>query len=210
MKKGLLLIISGPSGVGKNTICQGLCERIPGFHYSVSLTTRPPRPGEKDGIDYYFVDEEYFLKLRDEHALLEWAEVYGYYYGTPSRRVEEERDKGLDVILEIDPQGARKIRENLQEGIYVFLLPPSLKDLWERIQKRGTDSPESMRLRFAAACRELEEAREYDYVVINEQIAGAVKYLEAIIIAEKCRSGRSLGTIERLLKEGDEGDVPSC
>lgn len=208
MKKGLLLIISGPSGVGKNTICEGLCERIPNLYYSVSVTTRPPRPGEVEGVNYFFVEEGHFQKLRDEKALLEWARVYGHYYGTPSRRVEEERNKGHDVILDIDIQGAKKIRENVQEGIYVFLAPPSMKDLQERIETRGADAPEAIRLRFKAACKELGEAVNYDYIVINDHIMETVTFLEAIIMAEKCRFSRNKGIIEKLLKEGDESDLP--
>ncbi|MGI5875347.1 MAG: guanylate kinase [Dethiobacteria bacterium] len=208
MKKGLLLIISGPSGVGKNTICQGLCERIPNLYYSISITTRPPRPGEEEGVNYYFVKEEHFKRLRDEHALLEWAKVYGHYYGSPSRQIEKERNKGRDVILEIDIQGAKKIRENVQEGIYIFLVPPSMKALWQRISTRGTDTPEAMKMRFTAACRELKEAMNYDYVVVNDHIMETVKFLEAIIMAEKCRPGRNKGIIEKLLEEGDDDDLP--
>jgi guanylate kinase len=210
MKKGLLIIISGPSGVGKDTICQDLCRTIPNLYHSVSVTTRPPREGEKDGVNYFFLKKDQFFKLKKENALLEWAQVYNNYYGTPSQQIEEYRKKGYDVILEIDTQGAGQVKKKSQEGVYIFLIPPSMKTLWSRIQKRGADAPRAAQARFAAAYGELREVWNYDYLVMNDDLSQTVDALKAIIVAEKCRVGRNKEMIRKLLKEGDEGDLSLC
>ncbi|MEW5921800.1 MAG: guanylate kinase [Bacillota bacterium] len=207
MQEGLLLIISGPAGVGKGSVCQALCRHNPNLYYSVSFTTRPPRPGERDGVNYLFVDEQKFMELRDGGSLLEWAKVHGNYYGTPAHLVAQMRKEGRDVILEIDTQGARQIRRKFEDGVFVFLLPPTMQDLLRRINKRGADTPEEIKRRFVAAYRELEEMEIYDYLVVNEKIEEAAFNIEAIIAAEKCRIGRYRDVLKQLLEEGDEFDL---
>jgi len=206
-EEGLLLIISGPAGVGKGTVCQVLCRENPRLHYSVSLTTRSPRPGEQDGVSYFFVSEDDFMTQRDRGQMLEWANVHGNYYGTPAHLVAKMRKEGRDVILEIDTQGARQIRRNIKDGVFVFLLPPTMQDLLKRIHKRGADAPDAIKRRFANAFRELEELENYDYLVINEEIEAAVLNIKAIIAAEKCRINRHRGILKRLLEEGDIDDL---
>ncbi len=207
MEEGLLIIISGPAGVGKGTLCQVLCRENPRLYYSVSLTTRSPRPGERDGVNYLFVNEEDFMAQRNGGQLLEWANVHGNYYGTPARLVEQMKKEGRDVILEIDTQGANNIRNNIKDGVFVFLLPPTMQDLLKRIYKRGADTPDAIKRRYANAFRELEELEKYDYLVINEEIEAAVLNIKAIIAAEKCRITRHRSLLKRLLEEGDNDDL---
>lgn len=198
MKKGALFVISGPSGTGKGTICTKLCQQNPKLHCSVSITTRFPRKGEEDGTNYCFMTEDKFKKLVQQGSLLEWARVYGHFYGTLQQQVEEKRAQGFDVILEIDTQGAKQVRSKIKEAAFIFLLPPSMEELWARIQNRGTDSPEVIKERFAAAYREVHEIWKYDYVVVNESIPETVRKIEAIILAEKCRVGRDKNILYRL------------
>ena len=207
MEQGLMLIISGPAGVGKGTVCQALCREVSGLYYSVSLTTRQPRPGERDGVNYLFVNKDEFMAQRNKGLLLEWALVHGNYYGTPAHLVDQMRKEGRDVILEIDTQGARQIRRNIKDGVFVFLLPPTMQDLLKRIHNRGADAPDAIKRRFANAFRELEELQNYDYLVINEEIEAAVLNIKAIITAEKCRVDRHHGFLKRLLREGDDNDL---
>lgn len=207
MEEGLLLVVSGPAGVGKGSVCKILRSENPNLYYSVSLTTRSPRPGERDGVDYWFVREEQFMKLRDEGSLLEWASVHGNYYGTPALEVKEAIKEGRDVILEIDTEGARQIRRNTNKGAFVFILPPTMQDLLKRIHKRGANTPEEIQRRFAAAYRELEELGHYDYAVINDEIQAAAAHIAAIISAEKCRTARCRNLLKRLKEEGDNIDL---
>ncbi|AEF94139.1 Guanylate kinase [Desulfotomaculum nigrificans CO-1-SRB] len=186
-KQGLLIVISGPSGAGKGTICQALLERDSSFCLSVSCTTRPPRSGEKHGINYYFVGKEEFQRLIDEDQLLEYAKVYDNYYGTPRQFVVEKLAQGRDVILEIDIQGALQIKQKYPQGILIFLVPPTLSILQERLTKRGTDSPEVIAHRLNCVCDELSNTSQYDYLVTNDTVEHAVEMIEAIIKAEKCR-----------------------
>lgn len=204
MAKGVLIVLSGPSGTGKGTVCQDLCRKNPNLYCSISVTTRPPRKGEKDGENYYFISEERFQELVEQGAFLEWARVYGNFYGTLRQQVEEKLHEGFDVLLEIDIQGAKLIRQRCKEAVFIFLLPPSMEELWQRIQGRGTDGLEAIKYRFDAAYQELQEIWEYDYVVLNENVSDAVKMIEAIISAEKCSIKKNKDILSRFFKEGEK------
>lgn len=184
--KGQLLVVSGPSGAGKGTICKALIEKNP-IWISTSCTTRKPRIGEVDGVNYFFIEREEFLKRIDNDEFLEYAEVYGNFYGTPRSEVLRLLDEGKDVILEIDIQGALKIKSSYPEGVFIFIMPPSMEELRNRITNRGSETPESLKTRLEAAYDEISFASKYDYAVVNDEVDKAVKKIESIIIAEKCR-----------------------
>ena len=187
---GVLIVISGPSGAGKGTLCRRLKKDFPDIYYSVSVTTRSPRQGERQGVDYSFMSIEEFLALRDADGFLEWAEVYGNYYGTPKSLIEESIAGGRDVVLEIDIQGALHVKKQYPEGIFIFIVPPSMKELRRRIEGRGENSPEDISMRIGSAYAELAYVSEYDYVIVNDEVKPAVEKLKSIIIAEKCRPQR--------------------
>lgn len=187
MSKGLLIILSGPSGVGKGTVCTALRPRMPELVYSVSATTRSPREGEQDGINYFFKSREQFLDMIEDDKLLEYAEYVGNYYGTPRDFVEQTLESGRDIILEIEVQGALKVKEKFPEGIFVFLLPPSMDELKDRIRGRGTEHPDVISHRMSVAEDEIGLIRHYDYAVVNDEIDLACKRIESIIIAEHCK-----------------------
>ena len=187
---GLLIVISGPSGAGKGTLCKELRDAMPELNYSVSVTTRAPRVGEKEGINYYYIDKTKFEEMIAENELLEWAKVYDNYYGTPKKQVMEYIEQGEDIVLEIDIQGAMNIKKQYPQGVFVFIVPPSIRELEERITKRGTESAESIKKRLSCASEELSYVTEYDYVVVNDSLTKAAEKLKAIIVAEKCRPQR--------------------
>lgn len=187
---GLLIVISGPSGAGKGTLCSLIKKEFPNVYYSISATTRSPRQGEVDGTDYLFINKEKFFKLKEENGLLEWAEVYGNYYGTPRALVEKNIEEGTDVILEIDIQGALQVKKQFPEGVFIFIVPPSIGELKRRIENRGQNSPEDIQNRLKSVHRELSYVSEYDYVVVNDKIETAIAKLKSIITAEKCRPQR--------------------
>ena len=193
--KGLLIVVSGPSGAGKGTICKELLEKHDDLFISVSATTRQPRAGEVDGVNYHFITKEDFIKRVEQKDFLEYAEVYGNYYGTPKSRVEEMIDSGKNVILEIDIQGALKVKENFKEGVFIFILPPSMEELKQRIIKRGSETPESLMRRFKSAYQEINYISKYNYAVVNDVVDVAVSKIEGIITAEKCRVDRIKDTI---------------
>lgn len=184
--KGQLLVISGPSGAGKGTVCKALIDKNP-IWISVSCTTRTPRDGEIHGVNYYFIEKEEFLDRIDKNDFLEYAEVYGNYYGTPKSEVLKMLDEGKDVILEIDIQGALKIKSAYPDGVFIFIMPPSMEELRNRITNRGSETPESLKTRMESAYNEISFASKYDYAVVNDQVDEAVKKIESIIVAEKCR-----------------------
>ena len=199
MRKGLLVVVSGPSGAGKGTICQALLEKTP-LAYSVSATTRKPRAGEVDGESYYFLSVEAFEKMIEKDELLEWAKVYDNYYGTPLKKVEEKLAAGEDILLEIDTQGAMKVREKFPEGVYIFILPPSLAELERRIRGRDTEKEDVLQKRLAAAIDEIEAGKCYKYVVTNDEVDGAVDSVCAILAAERrlvARNGELFDEIEK-------------
>lgn len=188
--RGLLIVISGPSGAGKGTICKSFLERNKDVALSVSATTRSPRQGEVEGINYYFMSKEQFKEKIEADDFLEYAEVYDNYYGTPKSNVEEILESGRDVILEIDIQGALKVKENTKDGVFIFILPPSMQELKQRIINRGSETPESLMKRFKSAYKEINFISKYNYAVVNDKVDIAVEKLEAIIAAEKCRVDR--------------------
>jgi len=185
----LLIVISGPSGVGKDTVIQRMKERQLEFHFVVTATTRPPRPGERNGVDYFFVSREEFARMIDEGELLEYAIVYNDYKGIPKQQVREALASGKDVIMRIDVQGAATVRKICPEAVLIFLTTETEKELVERLQKRKTEAPEGLRLRIATARQELKRMNEFDYVVVNreDQLEETVDTIIAIIQAEHHR-----------------------
>ncbi len=190
MSKGFLLVISGPSGSGKGTVSKELLSRNDDIVFSISSTTRKPRPTEVDGVNYFFLEEEEFKKKVAENQFLEHAYVHTNYYGTPRDFVLEEIDKGEIVLLEIDVQGALQVKKNYKNVVFVFLLPPTMDELRNRIIKRGTESEEDIETRFKNAFEELDFVGEYDYFVVNDKVEEAVLDIEHIIQAEKLRVKR--------------------
>lgn len=180
---GKLFVLSGPSGAGKGTICNQLLKETE-IELSISMTTRNPRPGEADGISYYFVTKEEFLKHIEEDGFLEYAQVYGNYYGTPKEPVLRKLAAGVDVILEIDMQGALKVKENFPEGVFIFILPPSMAELRKRLTGRGTESAEAIELRLGETLKELSYIDKYDYCVVNGKLEEAVARVKSIAVAE--------------------------
>ena len=188
MRKGLLILISGPSGTGKGTVCDLLRQKHPEISYSISATTRQPRPGEQDGVNYYFYTKEKFQEMIDQGQLLEWAEVYGNFYGTPKQKVLDRLEAGEDILLEIDTQGALNVMKVMPEGLFIFLLPPSLEELAARLKGRGTETEESLHRRLGAAVDEIKLATKYRYVVVNDKVEDAQETIAKIIEAEHHRS----------------------
>jgi guanylate kinase len=199
-EKGILFVLSGPSGVGKGTVRKALFEQDTDLQYSISMTTRKPREGERDGIDYFFKEKEDFEQLIKVNKLLEWAEYVGNYYGTPRDYVEQTIEEGKDVFLEIEVQGALQVRENFSEGVFIFLIPPSLEELKNRIVGRGTEAANIVNDRLHTAKEEIEMMGAYDYVVVNDKVENAVKRVKAIVTAEHARRDRVEKQYRRLLE----------
>ena len=203
---GTLVVISGPSGAGKGTICRELVKRNDNVKLSISMTTRLPREGEVDEINYYFVSKEEFEQRIKDNKFLEYAIVHnGKYYGTPKDKVEEMLNDGKDVILEIDIQGALAINNLIPEAVFIFIMPPSMEILKERLINRNTETKEQILERFTKAYIEINEVSKYNYVVINDEVDEAVKKIEAILLSEKCRVDRiedvDLNNKEELIHE---------
>ena len=188
--KGSLFIVSAPSGAGKTTLCNQLLKEFPGVRHSVSYTTRPPRRGEVNDRDYTFVDEEEFRKPMEEGEFVEWAKVHGNLYGTSRRRLDGIRNEGVDVILDIDVQGARHLRATYGNGVYIFILPPSIETLRRRLDDRMSNSPEEIDGRMRRAVEEIAEYKNYDYVIVNDIFEEALAELKAVVIAERARSNK--------------------
>ncbi len=193
MEKGNLFIISAPSGTGKTTILKRVISELESIVFSVSHTTRTPRIGEKEGVDYFFVEKDTFETMQKKGLFLEWAEVHANLYGTSSHAVKELTEQGKDVILDIDVQGARQVMDKVREKVFfVFIAPPSLQELEKRLANRGTESESVISTRLKNAHDEMKSLEHYDYVIVNEQVDRAVEVLKSIIIAERSRKRRSV------------------
>ena len=202
-KQGLLLVVSGPSGCGKGTVCKEIRRRNPEIRVSVSATTRFPRTGETHGVDYFFVSDDQFQEMIDTNSLLEYAKIYsGRSYGTPKKYVMDMLDNGHDVILEIDMQGALQVKKQYDEAILIFLIPPTLTELRNRLVGRGTEKEEVINERFNSAKNELSYINQYNYVVLNDDVNKAADKIQAIISAEKCVAKRNLYVLQTLLEGG--------
>lgn len=201
MRKGLLMVVSGPSGTGKGTVCSELLQETSELAYSISATTRAPREGEVDGKNYYFLTKERFEQIIAEGGFLEYANVYGNYYGTPLAKIEERRAAGQDILLEIDIQGALNVMEKCPDGLFVFLLPPSIEELERRLRGRGSETEESLARRMGSARKEIAIGKRYQYVVVNDTVAHAVATIKEIITAEHCRVDRNQHLFEELERE---------
>ena len=200
MSKGLLIVVSGPSGTGKGTVCSELLSQAQDLAYSISATTRQPRAGEVDGKNYYFMDKADFEKKIAEGGFLEYANVYGNYYGTPLGKIEERLAEGVDILLEIDTQGALNVMEKCPDGLFIFLVPPSLAELERRIRGRGSETEESLQKRMGSARKEIEDGKKYGYVVVNDTVKNAVQRIMAIRTAEHCRMDKNQEIFEELAK----------
>ncbi|MFV8827094.1 guanylate kinase [Alkalihalobacterium sp. APHAB7] len=199
-EKGLLIVLSGPAGVGKGTVCSALRQENTDIQYSVSATTRAPREGEVDGVNYFFKSRDEFEEMIKNDALLEWAEYVGNYYGTPIDYVKKTIDEGNDIILEIEVQGALKVKERLPEGVFIFLMPPSLAELRKRIEGRGTETAEVINKRMTVAKEEIDMMKKYDYVVENDEVQAAVNRIKAIVTAEHCKRERLIEKYKQLVE----------
>ncbi|TVY08741.1 guanylate kinase [Paenibacillus cremeus] len=200
-EKGILIVLSGPSGVGKGTVCKALRECSSDIIYSVSATTREPRQGEVDGVNYFFKSREQFQQLIEQDQMLEWAEYVGNYYGTPRKFVEDTLASGKDIILEIEVQGALKVKQKFPEGVFIFLLPPSLTELESRIVGRGTETEDVIRSRMSVAVEEIALMEHYDYAIVNDQVDLACQRIRSILTAERCRKDRMVSKIQHWMAE---------
>lgn len=199
MAKGLLLVVSGPSGAGKGTICNLVREQLPEMGYSISVTTRQPRTGEVDGVNYFFKTVNQAKEMIAKGELLEYAEVYGNYYGTPRQFVMDQLEAGKDVMLEIDIQGALQVKKRFPEGVFVFIVPPSLEILAQRLRGRGTDAEDVIARRLASAVDELKYASAYDYVLVNNVAEDEAAKLANILECERSRSARVQPVVDAII-----------
>ncbi|KJY55114.1 Guanylate kinase [Lactobacillus kullabergensis] len=201
-EKGLLLVLSGPSGVGKGTVKSAIVKnKVFPFEYSVSMTTRKPRPGEVNGKDYYFVTQERFKQAIKQNELLEYNQYVNNFYGTPMTPVEKMLDAGKDVLLEIDVNGAKKVRKQMPDGVFIFLTPPDLHTLHTRLENRGTESEDVIMGRIKQARQEILVMQDYDYAVVNDTVANAVDHIKAIVEAEHVSVKRVINTYRKMVKE---------
>jgi len=200
-KKGIIFVVSGPSGSGKSTLCRQMVRWFPNLRFSISHTTRPIRRGDQEGKDYFFISDEQFQRMIDQGAFWEWAMIYGYRYGTSRKMLEGLLAEGCDVILDIDGQGARQLREKKIPAVFIFVLPPSMAELERRLSRRKTEGSEGLHERLGKARAEMEEARGYDYLVVNDELKKTQENLKSILRAEACRKERMTDVWESILKE---------
>jgi len=189
MSKGILFVLSGPSGVGKGTVLEALMKNFKEVEYSVSATTRERRPGEIDGEDYFFISEERFKELKKNDKFIESAKVHNNYYGTPKKYVDRTLAEGKDIILEIDIQGAKQVKEKYPNAVFIFLKPPSIEELKNRLQKRNTENDKTKKVRLKNAKTEIQEISEYDYTILNDEVENAVSELKRVILKEQNKKG---------------------
>ena len=214
-RRGILFIISAPSGTGKTTLCKQLAANIPGLWHSISYTTRQPRPGEEHGREYFFTDEATFQSMIERHEFVEWARVYGHLYGTPRKSLAEKIDQGIDVLLEIDIQGALQVKKKFEDAVSIFILPPSMAALRDRLQTRASDTTDEIQRRMQKVKEEVWSYREYAYIVRNDDLACSLRDLESIFLAERLKTKRlDMTWLETnfILKDdskpGDRKDLP--
>ena len=189
-RRGILFIISAPSGTGKTTLCKQIVTSVPGLWHSVSYTTRKPRPGEQSGREYFFIGEKQFQEMVARNEFMEYAHIYGNWYGTPRKALMDNMEKGIDVLLEVDVQGALQIKKKFEDAVYIFLLPPSLDVLRIRLQQRASDSQEEIHRRLQKVKEEVWSFREYYYIVRNDDLAQSLNELQSIFIAERLKTKR--------------------
>ena len=194
---GKLIVVSGPSGVGKSTVLKRVMERTPNLHFSVSATTRPMRPGEVDGLNYFFVSREAFQQMISDGALLEYAEYVGNYYGTPEAPLDEALAEGRDILLDIEVQGALNVKRRRPDAVLIFMLAPSFQDIEKRLTGRGDTAPDLVRGRLERARWEYTQAANYDYLVINDDVDKAAKEIISILTAEKCKTAERVQFLTR-------------
>jgi guanylate kinase len=198
--KGLIIVVSAPSGTGKSTICRRLLAACPEIKFSVSLTSRTPRPSEINGKDYHFISREDFQRRIDEGEFVEWVENYGQFYGTSVKVINDALNHGKDLLLDIEPRGAKAIKKQFPDAVFVFVLPPSPDELLKRLKKRGHESQEAIKIRFSQSNSELKEVLWYDYTIFNEDLETAIFQMISIYHAEKCKTNRLCGKIDRVFK----------
>ena len=214
-RRGILFIISAPSGTGKTTLCKQLVKNLSGLWHSVSCTTRKPRPGEEHGREYYFIEEQTFQEMIARNDFVEWARVYGHLYGTPWKSLTEKIDQGIDVLLEIDVQGAMQVKKRFEDSVSIFILPPSMTVLRSRLERRASDTPEEIQRRLHKVREEVWSYREYAYIVRNEDLDRSLRDLESIFWSERLKTKRLNMTwiesnfiLDDEQKTGDRKDLP--
>src|SRR5262245_52767067 len=214
-RRGILFIISAPSGTGKTTLCKQLAANVPGLWHSISYTTRKPRPGEEHGREYSFVEESTFQQMIDRHEFVEWARVYGHLYGTPRKTLADKIDQGIDVLLEIDVQGAMQVKKKFDDAVSIFILPPSMAALRQRLQSRASDTTEEIQRRLQKVKEEVWSYREYAYIVRNDDLERSLHDLENIFLGERLKTKRLNMTwiennfiLDEESKPGDRKDLP--
>ncbi|HEY5674594.1 MAG TPA: guanylate kinase [Malonomonas sp.] len=196
-REGVLFVVSAPSGAGKTSLCRELIDSFADLRQSVSFTTRQMRNGEQDGVDYHFVAPEVFQQMIDAQQLAEWAQVHGNMYGSSRTVLEEASQQGLDLLLDIDCQGAAQLKKNCRHGVFIFILPPDLAELERRLRGRGTDADEVIGRRLNNAEQEISQASWYDYLIVNDDFQTALQQLSAIVIAERCRAVRNPALLKK-------------